>query len=204
MLRKLLVVGIVGAIGFAGVQATAFARAAADKQQSQQGPEQDALRRLATQPRDLTAQLDLIRIYLDTNRLAEAELLLTRALNQVREQRIIAQQAAMAPAVNGAQPAGSVPGRVRVGGGIQEPKLIRKVPPVYPAEALAARVEGIVIIEAVIDVTGAVKEMKVLRAQPLLEAAAVDAVRQWQFTPTLLNGVPVEVIMTLTVNFTLG
>ena len=194
MVRKLLVIGVVCGLSWSGVQAL----------QSQQGPEQDALRRLATQPRDLTAQLDLIRIYLDTNRLADAELLLTKALNQVREQRIIAQQAAMAPAVTGAQPAGSVPGRVRVGGGIQEPKLIRKVPPVYPAEALAARVEGIVIIEAVIDVTGAVKEMKVLRAQPLLEAAAVDAVRQWQFTPTLLNGVPVEVIMTVTVNFTLG
>ena len=99
MLRKLLVVGIVGAIGFAGVQASAFAKASADTQQSQQGTEQQVLRRLATQPRDLTAQLDLIRIYLDTNRLAEAELLLTRALNQVREQRVIAQQPPIAPSV---------------------------------------------------------------------------------------------------------
>ena len=196
MLRKLLIVGIVGAIGFAGVQASVVAKASADQQQSQQGPEQDALRRLATQPRDLTAQLDLIRIYLDTNRLAEAELLLTRALSQVREQRAAAPQVPGAPGV--------ASGRVRVGGGIQEPKLIRKVPPVYPPDALAARIEGIVIIEAVIDVNGAVKELKVLRSQPLLETAAVDAVRQWLFTPTLLNGVPVEVIMTLTVNFTLG
>ena len=186
MLKKLLVIGIVCGLSGPGVRA----------QQSSQGIEQEMLRRLAFQPRDLNAQLELIKIYVDSNRLADAEVLLTRALTQVREQR------AAAPLAPGAQT--EAPGRVRVGGGIQEPKLIRKVPPVYPPDALAARIEGIVIIEAVIDVNGAVKELKVLRSQPLLETAAVDAVRQWLFTPTLLNGVPVEVIMTLTVNFTLG
>jgi protein TonB len=60
-----------------------------------------------------------------------------------------------------------------------------------------------VIIEAIIGPDGRVQEAKVLRSIPLLDAAALDAVRQWQFTPTLLNGVPVPVIMTVTVNFTL-
>ena len=75
--------------------------------------------------------------------------------------------------------------------------------PVYPAIAQSARVQGVVIIEATIGPNGAVQEAKVLRSIPLLDQAALDAVRQWQFTPTLLNGVPVPVIMTVTVNFTL-
>jgi protein TonB len=77
------------------------------------------------------------------------------------------------------------------------------VKPVYPAIAQSARVQGVVIIEATIGPNGNVQEAKVLRSIPLLDAAALDAVRQWQFTPTLLNGVPVPVIMTVTVNFTL-
>ena len=60
------------------------------------------------------------------------------------------------------------------------------------------------IIEATIGPDGAVKDAKVLRSIPLLDQAALDAVRQWQFTPTLLNGVPVPVIMTVTVQFTLS
>ena len=198
MIKRLLIVGVVAAMGIAAVQASAFARASADRQQSQQGIEQEMLRRLAFQPRDLTAQLELIRIYLDTNRLAEAEQLLARALSVVREQRAQAiETAAAATPATGGSP-------MRVGQlGIREPRIVSKVPPVYPVEAQAARVEGIVIIEAVIDVNGTVREARVLRSQPLLDAAAVNAVRQWQFTPTLLNGVPVEVIMTVTVNFTL-
>ena len=67
----------------------------------------------------------------------------------------------------------------------------------------AAHAEGLVIIEATIDVHGNVTAVRVLRSQPLLEQAALDAVRQWKFTPTLLNGVPTPIIMTVTVNFTL-
>ena len=73
----------------------------------------------------------------------------------------------------------------------------------YPPIAQSARVQGVVIIEATIGPNGTVQEAKVLRSIPLLDAAALDAVQQWQFTPTLLNGVPVPVIMTVTVNFTL-
>src|SRR5882672_2393700 len=91
----------------------------------------------------------------------------------------------------------------RGGGNIKQPTKVKDVRPVYPAIAQSARVQGVVIIEATIGPHGAVQEAKVLRSIPLLAAAALDAVRQWQFTPTLLNGVPVPVIMTVTVNFTL-
>jgi protein TonB len=92
---------------------------------------------------------------------------------------------------------------VRVGGNIRAPQKTRDVKPTYPAIAQSARVQGVVIIEATIGPTGQVQEAKVLRSIPLLDQAALDAVKQWVFTPTLLNGVPVPVIMTVTVNFTL-
>jgi len=92
---------------------------------------------------------------------------------------------------------------VRVGGNIRAPQKTKDVKPVYPAIAQSARVQGVVIIEATIGPNGQVQEAKVLRSIPLLDQAALDAVRQWVFTPTLLNGVPVPVIMTVTVNFTL-
>jgi protein TonB len=97
-----------------------------------------------------------------------------------------------------------IPGQpVRVGGQIRPPTQINKVQPVYPADALAARVQGIVILEATIGVDGRVTDAKVLRSVPLLDQAAVDAVRQWAYTPTLLNGAAVPVIMTVTVTFNL-
>jgi protein TonB len=93
---------------------------------------------------------------------------------------------------------------IRLHSGIRAPVKLMHVAPVYPGIALQARVEGVVILEATIDVDGHVTSAKVLRSIPLLDQAAVDAVRQWQFTPTLLNGVAVPVIMTVTVSFTLG
>ena len=92
---------------------------------------------------------------------------------------------------------------LRVGGDIKEPTKIKDVKPVYPADALAAGVQGVVILEAVIAPSGYVSDARVLRSVPALDQAAIDSVRQWAFTPTLLNGVPVSVIMTVTVNFTL-
>jgi protein TonB len=68
---------------------------------------------------------------------------------------------------------------------------------------MAAGKDGIVILEAVIAENGTVRDVRVLRSIPLLDQAAVDAVRQWQFTPTLLNGQPVPIVMTVTVNFQL-
>ncbi|MEX2271553.1 MAG: energy transducer TonB [Vicinamibacterales bacterium] len=92
---------------------------------------------------------------------------------------------------------------VRVGGTIKTPTRIVDVKPVYPQVAQSARVQGMVILEALIDEFGAVADAKVLRGQPLLNEAAIEAVRQWRYSPTLLNGVPVPVIMTVTVTFTL-
>lgn len=92
---------------------------------------------------------------------------------------------------------------IRVGGNIKPPTKIRDVRPVYPQEAQDARIQGVVIVEATIDGAGRIREARVLRSIPMLDEAALEAVRQWEFTPTLLNGVPVPVIMTMTVNFTL-
>lgn len=93
---------------------------------------------------------------------------------------------------------------VRVGGTIKEPTKIHHVSPVYPDIAKQARVQGIVILECMISPQGKVTDVKVLRGIPLLDQAAIDAVKQWVYTPTLLNGVPVPVIMTVTVNFKLS
>jgi protein TonB len=93
---------------------------------------------------------------------------------------------------------------VRVGGQIKEPKKLKTVSPVYPDIAKQARVQGVVILECTISPQGKVTDVKVLRGIPLLDQAAVDAVKQWVYTPTLLNGVPVPVIMTVTVNFKLS
>ena len=92
---------------------------------------------------------------------------------------------------------------VRVGGNVTEPTKVRHVPPVYPPAARRMRAQGVVILETVIGTTGAVEDVRVLRSVPLLDDAAITAVRQWRYTPTLLNDVPVPVVMTVTVNFTL-
>jgi protein TonB len=91
-----------------------------------------------------------------------------------------------------------------VGSVLRAPQKIHQVAPTYPHIAQAAHVSGTVILEALIAEDGSVKDVKVLRSKPLLDDAAVEAVRQWRFTPTLLNGVPVQVIMSVTVTFTLN
>jgi periplasmic protein TonB len=93
---------------------------------------------------------------------------------------------------------------VRVGGKIKEPRKLKNVAPAYPDIAKQARVQGVVVLEATIDPSGRVENVRVLRGIPLLNESALDAVRRWVYSPTLLNGVPVAVIMTVTVNFTLG
>jgi TonB family protein len=85
----------------------------------------------------------------------------------------------------------------------QGPRKIVNVNPIYPQEAKDAKVTGIVVIEAVIDEAGSVREAWVAKSVPMLDQAALDAVKQWKFEQTLLNGVPVPVTVTFTVNFTL-
>ena len=91
----------------------------------------------------------------------------------------------------------------RVGGDIKPPQKIVDVAPAYPAIARAAHVEGVIILEVVSAADGAVTDVRILRSIPLLDAAATEAVRQWRFSPTLLNGEPVPIVMTVTVAFRL-
>jgi TonB family protein len=92
---------------------------------------------------------------------------------------------------------------VRVGGNIGLPQKVKHADPVYPPIAQSARVQGVVIVELIIDREGRVGYARTLRSIPLLDASALDAVRQWEFTPTHLNGSPVPVVMTATVQFSL-
>ena len=106
--------------------------------------------------------------------------------------------------LGGPPPAPAAPSApLRPGGDIQPPVKTVDVQPAYPPIAIAARVEGTVVIDATIAPDGRVTETKVLHSVPLLDAAAVAAVRQWRFTPTRLNGIPISIVMTVTVTFTL-
>jgi protein TonB len=98
-------------------------------------------------------------------------------------------------------PAPVVP--VRVGGEIREPKKIRHVSPTYPDLAVAAHVQGTVILECLVSPQGRVTDVRLMRGIPLLNESAMDAVKQWMYTPTLKDGVPVPVILTVTVRFDL-
>jgi TonB family protein len=90
---------------------------------------------------------------------------------------------------------------LRIGGQIKTPIKVKDVKPVYPAIARSAGVTGAVTIEATLGPDGKVMDAKVVHSIPLLDQAALDAVRQWEYTPTLLNGVPVPVVMNVTINF---
>lgn len=91
----------------------------------------------------------------------------------------------------------------RVGGGIEPPRKIKDVRPVYPAGALSDQSRGTVVIEAVVDIDGRVSDARVLQSVPALDEAALVAVRQWEFVPSRLNGAPVAVIITVIVQFTI-
>jgi len=92
---------------------------------------------------------------------------------------------------------------VRAAGDVKPPKLVRRIEPDYPEIARQARVEGVVILEATTDVFGRVTGVRMLRSLPLLDAAAVDAVRQWVYEPMVINGRPRPVTFTVTVRFVL-
>jgi TonB family protein len=95
------------------------------------------------------------------------------------------------------------PAPVRVGGSIKPPAQTKRVNPPYPPDAQAAGVQGVVIMEATVGADGKVTDVRVLRSIPLLDQAAIDAVRQWEYAPTFVNGIPVPVLMTVTLNFAL-
>ncbi len=96
------------------------------------------------------------------------------------------------------------PKRIRVGGAVQRANLIRQVRPIYPALARQARIQGTVRLTAIIAKNGAIEKLEVLGGHPLLVPSALQAVKQWRYKPTLLNGQPVEVVTQIDVNFTLS
>ena len=96
------------------------------------------------------------------------------------------------------------PATVRVAQLPEPPRKIVDLRPVYPDIARKARVEGTVILESVLDTSGNVTQLRVIRSVPLLDQAALDAVRQWRYTPTVYAGRPVSVLMTITIRFTLN
>ena len=158
-------------------------------------------------PRNAMAHLEAARQYYQQGRLADAEAMTAQALQLLRaemSQRMFPMAEPRATTAAAGEPKPGVVNAVRVGGSIREPRKTRHVNPIYPAEAQAAAIQGYVIIEAVIGTDGAVKEARVIGGEPILADAALTAVRQWEYTPTLLNGVPVDVIMNVTVHFKLG
>ena len=92
---------------------------------------------------------------------------------------------------------------VRVGGDIEQPSLLHRVSPEYPQIAISAKKEGVVILEATVDADGLVSHVRVLRSEPLLDKAAIDAVKQWRYSPLQLNGRAQPFILTVTVSFNL-
>jgi protein TonB len=97
------------------------------------------------------------------------------------------------------------PDPIRVGGDVQAGNLIFSPKPAYPSLARQARVEGAVVLSATIAEDGSIKELKIITSSnPLLQIGVLETVKTWKYKPTLLNKEPVEVITTITVNFTLG
>ncbi len=111
-------------------------------------------------------------------------------------------KAAPPPAAPKAAP--TVTPRMRIGGNVQTAKILRQVKPVYPPLARQARIAGVVRLEAVISRDGTIESLQVMSGHPLLAPAALEAVRQWLYQPTLLNGEPVEVLTEIEVHFNLA
>lgn len=98
----------------------------------------------------------------------------------------------------------ATPQRIRVGGNVQAANLVRKITPQYPPLAKQARVQGTVKFQAIIGKDGTIQNLQLITGHPLLVPAATEAVKQWLYKPTLLNGEPVEVVTQIDVNFTLS
>ena len=103
-----------------------------------------------------------------------------------------------------AVPKVATPQRVRVSAGVTSGLLVRKVNPNYPPLARQARIQGTVVLHAVISKDGAIENLTLVSGHPMLAPAAIDAVKQWKYKPYLLNGEPVEVDTEVQVNFTLA
>ncbi len=113
-------------------------------------------------------------------------------------------EAPPAPVAQAVEPAKVPAAPIHVSKGVQEALLIEKVIPRYPQLAIQARVQGVVQLTALISREGRVTQMRVISGHPLLVPAAIEAVKQWRYRPTLLSGVPMEVVTQVDVHFTLG
>jgi protein TonB len=178
---------------------------------------QHAVRAVTLDPGLVTPRVSLVRLLIALDRRDEARKQADNAMNlaTTEQERSAVRQVlnalnapppgARAAAVrdSAAPRAGGGPAPVRAGGSIAPPQKTKDVRPVYPADAATARVQGVVIVEATIGVDGRVSDARVLRSIPMLDEAALEAVREWEFTTTTLDGVAVPVIMTVTVNFSL-
>jgi periplasmic protein TonB len=110
----------------------------------------------------------------------------------------------MVSAVAPPPPKPTAPQRVKQGGNVTAASILQQTRPLYPALARQARIQGNVVLHAIIDKDGKVAQLEVISGHPLLVQSALDAVKQWRYKPTLLNGDPVEVDTTITVTFTMG
>src|SRR5207244_3707378 len=93
---------------------------------------------------------------------------------------------------------------VRVGGAIRVPRIVKMVQPTYPPAAIKQHVEGVVVLDATLTPSGSVEKLKVISGPPALIQAAMEAVQQWHYEPTRLNGVAVPVLLTAKVTFSLN
>ncbi len=110
----------------------------------------------------------------------------------------------MVSAVAPPPPKPAAPQRVKQGGNVTAALILNQTRPLYPALARQARIQGNVVLHAIIDKEGKVAQLEVISGHPLLVQSALDAVKQWRYKPTQLNGDPVEVDTTITVTFTMG
>jgi len=101
-------------------------------------------------------------------------------------------------------PKAATPQRVRVSQGVSQGLLIRQVKPTYPPLARSARIQGTVVLQALISKDGSIENLHLVSGHPMLAPAAIEAVKQWKYKPYFLNGEPVEVETTINVNFTLA
>src|ERR1700674_427862 len=101
-------------------------------------------------------------------------------------------------------PKAAAPPRIKQGGNVTAASIVTQTRPLYPALARQARIQGNVVLHAIIDKDGKVAQLEVISGHPLLVQSALDAVKQWRYKPTQLNGDPVEVDTTITVTFTMG
>ncbi len=171
-----------------------------------------AERAVALKPGDVGTRLALARLLADEKRYVDAftAARVARAISAESgdtgtADELLAKITAEAIANDPPPPAPkpNPPGAVRVGSGVRTPTKTKNVPPSYPVLAAAAKAQGVVIVELVIGPDGKVIDARVLRPQPLLNEAALDAVRQWEFEPPIVDGKPGTVIMSTALNFTM-